>query len=375
MNKSSLSIVLLLLLSPLSYASWYEVSGQAVVERGDLTVARQAAINDALKRAALFSGASFSASQQLVNGILQHEHYQLDSHSEIQQVRLLSETQSQNILTVTLRAEILPQQSHCQSNNYRKTLLLSPFKLLHRQDAIYGNLFSLPADATLQLDKQLRDYSPIAMVTNLPAHIGLSQLDNPLSQHLFNEGSQYLLTAQITDLSLGKATNSFWQDASKERFFALDVTLFDLFERQIVFQQEYRTAAPWPYKEQNTPASHSQAFWNMPYGNKINTVLNAVAEDVQQHLRCQPLLSQVSHIQQQQLTLNLGSAHGLRIGDSLEIIQVQRHPTQPGVRQLLQSPIRLTVQNVSPYQSWATPQQQQLVSHIQPGDLVTIAPR
>ncbi len=375
MTKYSLSMVLLLLFSPLSYASWYEVTGQAAIERGNLIAAREAAINDALKRAALFSGASFSASQQLVNGILQHEHFQLDSHSEIQQVRLLSETQSQNILTVTLRAEILPHQSHCQSNNYRKTLLLSPFKLLPRQDAIFGNLFNLPEDVTLQLDKQLRDYSPIAMVTTMPAHVSLGQLNHTLTQQLFNTGSQYLLTAQITDLSLGSKNSSFWQQASKERFFALDVTLFDLFEQQIVFQQEYRTSAPWPYKEQHTPASHSQAFWNMPYGNKISTVLNALAEDVQHHLRCQPLLSQISQVQQQQLTLNLGAAQGLQVGDTLEIIQIQRHPTQPDIRQLLRSPIRLTVQSVTQHSSWAIPQQQQLVSHIQPGDLVSIAPR
>ncbi|MEH8015950.1 flagellar assembly protein FlgT [Rheinheimera muenzenbergensis] len=375
MKKYSLSMILLLVFSQTGFATWYEVSGQAAVERGNLVQAREAAINDALKRAALFSGASFSASQQLVNGILQNEQYQLDSHSEIQQVQLLSETKSQNMLTVTLRAEILPLQRHCQSNNYRKTLLLSPFKLLPRQDAIHGNLFNLPRDATQQLDKQLRDYSPVAMVSAIATHISLAQLNHQLTQQLFSEGSQYLLTAQITDLSMGNTTNSFWQDASKERFFALDVTLYDLFEQQIVFQQEYRTAAPWPYKEPNTPDSHSQAFWNMPYGSKIATILHAVAEDVQQHLRCQPLLSQVSQVQQQQLTLNMGAAQGLKVGDTLEIIQIQRHPSQPEIRQLLHSPIRLTVQNVNQHRSWAIPQQQQLVSHIQAGDLVTIAPR
>ncbi len=376
MNKCSLSIGLLLLLfSPLNYAAWYEVTGQATIERGDLAAARHGAINDALKRAALFSGATFSASQQLVNGILQQEHYRLDSHSEIQQVQLLSETHSQNILTVTLRADILPQHSHCQSNNYRKTLLLSPFKLLPRQDAIYGNLFNLTQDATVQLDKQLRDYSPVAMVNTMPEHISLPQLNNPVTEKLFNEGNQYLLTASITDLSLGSKTSSFWQEASKERFFALDVTLFDLFEQQIVFQQEYRTSAPWPYKDQNTPASHGQAFWNMSYGSKINTILNAVAEDVQHHLRCRPLLSQIRQVQQHQLTLNLGAAQGLRVGDTLQIIQIQRHPTQPHIKQLLQSPIQLTVQNLTQHTAWAVPTEQQLINHIQPGDLVTIAPR
>ena len=372
MNKFSLSIVLLLSFSLPAKAAWYEVTGQAVIERNDMTSAREAAINDALKRAALFSGASFRASEKLVNGILQQEHYSLDSHSEIQQVQLLSETRSNNMLSVTLRAEILPQQRLCEGNKYRKSMLLSPFSLQPRQDAIHGNLFSLAQDATLRLDKQLKDYSPAALASVAATRIEAGQLNQAVAEKLFFQGNQYLLTAQITDLSLGEKTNSFWQEATKERFFAIDVTLYDLFAQQIIYQQEYRTNAPWPYKAKQTPQSHSQAFWNMAYGRKIDTILHAIAEDVQQQLRCQPLISQVSQVNHQQVTFSLGSAQGLRTGETVDIVQLQRHPTAEGVT-LLKSPIRLTIQSVGPHSSVAIAQQQQLLSHIRQGDLITIA--
>ncbi|OZB36153.1 MAG: hypothetical protein B7X50_13355, partial [Alishewanella sp. 34-51-39] len=91
----SLLLLSLSLYSASAAANWYEATGQAPIERGDINSARQAAIADALQRASLFAGAKVQSEQQVIQGILQHHQVTLSSAAELKQVQLLSETHSQ----------------------------------------------------------------------------------------------------------------------------------------------------------------------------------------------------------------------------------------------------------------------------------------
>lgn len=370
--KRSVIVTLMCSLCFTAAADWFEATGQALIERGDTTSARQSAIDDAVKRAALAAGARISSNQQLINGVLQNEQLAVAAEGNIKQLQLMSEQLSGNLLTVTVRVNIEPRQSACEGNLYRKPLLLSEIRLQARQDAIYGQLFQLGSDATTQLERHLRDYSPAALVTSAGQTIDDSALAYPHGERLFQSGQQYLLSANINDLSLGEQTNRFWQSAEKQRFFAIDVQLFDIFEQRLLYRQEYRTSAGWPYKSNDTPASHSQAFWLLPYGSKIDRLLQAIAEDVQQQLQCQPLLSSIKQTDNNQIMLELGTDHGLQLGDQLQVYQLQRHPTTPGVKQLLRDPITVSITNISSQHAWATEPKERLIQQIRQGDIVSV---
>jgi hypothetical protein len=367
-----IAVLVLTLCCAQGKADWYEATGQAVIEQGDIDSARQAAIEDALKRAALFAGASLQSTQQLINGILQQEQLGVVSNAQVSKLQLLSENRNNNILTITLRADITPQITSCSGNPYRKPVLLSRIQLQARQDAIYGELFDLGEHSTTQLARHLRDYSPTATVSSLPQEMPLQYLTYPATEQLFSQGYQYVITARINDMSLGQTTSHFWQKNLKQRYFAIDVTLFDLFEQNIVYQQEYRTSANWPYKSHGTPASHSQAFWQMPYGSKIDKLLQIIAADMQQQLQCKPLLSAIKQVRQNEVMLDLGKLHGLQVGDQLQLFHIQRHPTTPGVKRLLQSQLNLTITELTERNAWAGTNKQQLLQHIQPGDVVSV---
>jgi hypothetical protein len=353
-------------------ASWYEATGQAVIVQDNMAQARQYAIDDAVKRAALAAGASISSSQTVINGVLQPEQLGVTSRGEIKQLQLISESQTGNMLTVTVQVDIEPNIEGCQGNTFRKPVLLSQIQLRARQDAIYGQLFNLGADATVQLEHHLRDYSPAALVSPMQHSVNPQQLVYPDTDRLFNSGQQYILLAQINDLSLGQTTNRFWQAEQKERFFALDVSLYDLFEQHLVYRQEYRTSADWLYNNSDTPKSHSQAFWQLPYGRKIDRLLQAVAEDVQQKLQCQPLLSSIRQIKNNQVMLALGKVHGLNTGDELQLLQLQRQPNSPDVKRLVENAVSLTVTDISEQHAWATSKNSALLQHIQQGDIVSV---
>ncbi|MDP5190687.1 flagellar assembly protein T N-terminal domain-containing protein, partial [Rheinheimera baltica] len=106
MNKFLiLNAVSCLLFSVAANADWYEATGQALIKQGDMAQARQMAVDDAVKRAALVAGANINSRQQVINGVLQPEHLGISSNSEIKQLHLMSESQSADMLTVTIRVD------------------------------------------------------------------------------------------------------------------------------------------------------------------------------------------------------------------------------------------------------------------------------
>lgn len=254
----------------------------------------------------------------------------------------------------------------------RTPLQLTPIQLAARQDAIHGQLFQLGEHSTRQLARHLRDFTPAARLKVTEQWMLPEQLTAEVADALFADGQQFILLASINDLSLGRKLSKFWQSDSYERFFALELWLYDTYQREISFQQEYRTGSQWP-QQQATPASHSMAFWQMPYGQKIDQVLRAAALDIQQQLQCQPLLTQIRQVRQQQIEIGLGSSHGLKVGDQVQLIQVQRDPQDSRIRRLIHSPVKLTLTEVNPDSAWAASAAQQLLNHIQPGDIVSLA--
>lgn len=357
--------------SNIALANWYEATGQATIEQGDLNNARRAAVEDALQRATLFAGVHLESQQQVVQGILQHHQVTLSSSADVRQVQLLSETHSKQQVFVKLKAYILPNLQSCRPQ-YKSSLLLSPIHLNARQDAIYGQLFQLGEHSSQQLALHLRDTATSVLLNTQAESLTPAQLDYAAAETLFDNGQRFVLLGQINDLSLGEKTSTFWQSSVRERFFSIEVWLYDTFERRIRFQQEYRTSSHWPDKDNHTPASHSMAFWRMPYGQKIDQLLQAVALDIQQQTQCQPLLAHIRQVKKQQIQLDLGSVHGLKIGDQVRLMQVQRDPQNPEVRRLLDNPFTLTITELTTDHAWASSASAQLLNHIQQGDIISI---
>ena len=90
-------------------AVWYEATGQAVVRNGDKETARHAATQEALKQAMLFAGASVHSVAKLTNGLLKNEEMTIRSTGEVEQLELVDEVYSGDVITVSIRADIFPR--------------------------------------------------------------------------------------------------------------------------------------------------------------------------------------------------------------------------------------------------------------------------
>jgi len=93
-------------------AVWYEATGQAVVRNGDKETARHAATQEALKQAMLFAGASVHSVAKLTNGLLKNEEMTIRSAGEVEQLELVDEVYSGDVITVSIRADIFLSLIH-----------------------------------------------------------------------------------------------------------------------------------------------------------------------------------------------------------------------------------------------------------------------
>lgn len=373
-----LSLLAVSVLPALVSADWYEATGQAVLRAGDKVAARKAATEDAVRKALLYSGASIRTVQQVTDGLLTQESMFLHSQGEVQNVQIISETEENGYINVTIRADIYPDQNQCTNLRLKKQLLISPFVIENREQALVGQLYELDQASTNLFIQKLEESSSSSLLKLLPHPIRqqeLSYADRGALQR--NYGGRYLLKASLADVSLGErvGTNwTFWSDPDRERFYQLQLELSDIQQHKILFSQTYQTSAVWDLRETTVISPKTQRFWHTDYGKSIARVLNAAAQDVEEALRCEAVLADITLVDQHKVLLNLGSKQGLNIGDELSILYRRQHKDSFGQLQdqLTVSELKIKVTELTHNNAWAQSVNMDLLANVQVGDAATL---
>jgi len=131
MNKRILLLLFVICtgFSSQSVAIWYEASGQAVIRNGNKELARQRATQEAIQQALLFSGASVRSVQSMAQGLLKDDRFEVRAAGEVSNVELINEVFADDVVTVTIRADIFPQDSQCDASDYKKTVITAWFPI------------------------------------------------------------------------------------------------------------------------------------------------------------------------------------------------------------------------------------------------------
>lgn len=380
MRLSALSISLLAfsLCSGIAMADWYEATGQAVLRGGDTASARTAATEDAVRKALLYSGASIRTVQQVTDGLLTQESMFLQTQGEVQNVQIVSETEENGYINVTIRADIYPDQNQCANLQLKKDLLISPFVIDNQEQAIAGQLHDLDDASTGLFIQKLEESSGSSLTKLLPHPIRqkeLSYADRSALQR--NYGGRYLLKASLGDISLGEHVGSglaFWSEQDRERYYQLQLELTDIQEQKVLLSQKYQTSAVWPFRDTTIVSPTTQRFWQSEYGKSIERVLNAAAQDVEEAMRCETILADITLVDQHKVLLDIGSKQGLSIGDELTILYRRQHKDSLGQLQdqLTISELKVKVTELNHQSAWAQSADMELLANVQVGDAATL---
>jgi hypothetical protein len=324
-------------------SQWYETQGHARTTDTSIELARTKAMENALKKALLVSGASVSSVQQVVNGLLTQDQINIRASGSVNSIELVDEIHTDNLITVTIRADIFPQEKKCFAINFKKSLLLTRSHLLHREQANIGEIYLIDKAAMRKLGKQLDQQSAFTKTSSILNNTTeFSRLNNSLASDEIDQltqslsestDSQYVMFSEITNISFEKqATNNwlFWQQGVYPRTFAITFYLYNGLNGELVWQQSYQDTAPWTFTKRDKVDVEGNAFWQSEYGLMLDSILDKVVKDVDENIMCEPSRGKIIQVQGNKVTINLGRDHGLKIGDEFNLLHLTHFTNNSG---------------------------------------------
>lgn len=329
-------------------AKWIQATGKAAIENGRLDIARQQAREDALRQAAMQAGVRVYGHQSLRNGDLTEDQLDIKSHAYIRDVKILDEKVNDDVVTMLVSA-LVEQLAQCDAgtaNNYRKKVAIVGFSVQNRQHPQYGNLHNIDRALPAYLAKQLNylDNTLVFETSRTRLYDDLVNAPTAFTQQRTltkavtvakEMGVQFVLSGVIRDMSLknpdamnaspvaslrrslGSLTG--WGGYDQGRAFALEIFVHDGFNGSIVFQKFYRIERRWDEPVQSRIAFGSDAFWQTDYGQGVGDLLDNVAHEISERLRCQPFITRISRVDGRILHFSSGSSAGVRPGDKLSV--------------------------------------------------------
>lgn len=319
-------------------AAWVVVKGESNIIDGNVTKAREDAIHQALTYATLQNGASFTSSQTVNNGQLTQDKFAIEQQSQATKIELINEFIEADKLTVMIRVDVIGASSHqaqCDSQALKAAILVPQAIIKNRVQLRYGNIGFFEKALSIRLGDALTQTSKNSF-SHLHANERLDiaqalvdirgyRLPSWLSEIT---DSQYVLLPEIIDISTDPATQSMlglWNHAPI-RHFQLRLSLYHGISGEQIWSQDYISSAPWEFERQETVPSNQNRFWHSAYGKNIDKVLIKAIQDIDNSLSCRPILGQVVAKHRDRLILNLGRRHGIRIGDSFQLILQENLP-------------------------------------------------
>lgn len=375
--------LLIILMTPALQAAWFETQGEAVIINGNKQQAKSQAVENALKKALLVAGANVSSVRQVVNGMLTEDNLSVRASGNVQSLELLSEIYESNVVTVTIRADIFPQLRQCFSADYKKPIAITRSYLKHREQANIGGIYAIDQLTTATLSASLDKYSQFAqskVIVNkntnfqrIKDSLNASKLKDLTTAIADVTDSQYVLFTEISDVSFGdKKENTllFWQDDIFQRYYSLTVYLYNGVNGEQVFEKNYSGSAPWKFNKRTQVDLQSLSFWQSEYGMMTKHIIEQVTTDIDQELMCEPTRAKILSVNGDSVTFNMGSEHGVKVGDEFSLMHIANSETNDGKMQkhFRVSPYKVKVIQLTRTSAVASTQNE-LIGNIQINDI------
>lgn len=371
-------ICLVTFFSGQSHAMWYEAKGQAIILNGDKETAKREAIEEALKQAMLFSGASIKSVQQLTNGLLENEEMTIRSSGEVEQLEIIDESYNSEVFTVSIRADIFPATQQCAALSDIKRFATTYFLIQNRRQLTEGNIRHLDEAVTKRFADLMANTTDTLRVSYIAPHTAKfkSEFTEQNVRSLSQRGnSQFVIVGTIDDLSIKrKAASVFtpWRDDNVDRHFDMTLHIFDGINGGKLFSKSYSTHAQWTFDQFAQIDEFSNYFWQSTYGREAQKLMVDAIQDLKAATACQPVTGRVINVAGDIVSISLGRDNGLQDRDELMLYQAKEVVDNKGKRYLQYSlyPGVFVVENTFANSSTIVHKSSGLIANIQENDFV-----
>jgi hypothetical protein len=348
------TVVMLLINSQPAMAIWFEATGQAVIHNGEKEAARQQATQEAIKQALLFSGASVKSIQSLANGLLEDDRFEIRASGEVNNIELIDEIYHDDYVTVSIRADIFPQEALCTASDYKKNIVTTWYNINKRQQAAVGNLYDFGKVLAEKIQQEAQNHATYSFINHVePYYLSPPETDKKSTAFTLAKktNAQYVLFGEILEFAVETTKTSsmaFWKSDQSKRNLRLYFTMYDGISGEIVFQNTQHMSALWDFDLYQPIDSNSLQLWDSTFGLATEKVIQSVVQSIDESVSCLPAFGRVINVTGESLSINIGKHNGVKQGDQLTLFQVnqffdaqniphrqfQLHPEEVVVRQV-----------------------------------------
>jgi flagellar H-ring protein FlgT len=353
----------------MGHSAWYEVTGKSAIVSSKEQASLHA-LEDAIYEAVSFAGADIGSISNLMPMLnAQQDEFQFANH-EVRYVLVEKRQIINDEMYVKVRIDIYPSATGCHVDQYKKTFLIGNIDINDPQQAVMGQIYDLGDDFANIINKQLTQESRSFISVGTTDYAIDKQHPERLKMIAQDTDAQYIIGGVISDLTATMTTSA--SDSMINRQFAMELEVFDGKTGSPVMNRSYREVARWPFPKTSQVDTRSARFWASSYGEMMLRVSRHVMLDLESELSCKITLPEVVSKFGNNVTMDLGRIHGVRVGDKLQLWHTGAFIDPSGLprNQVIRSEITLTVTRVYEHEAELSVDQENLAGSIQIGDVM-----
>ncbi|QDE29627.1 MULTISPECIES: flagellar assembly protein T N-terminal domain-containing protein [Shewanella] len=352
MTKILLLIVICLMPSTL-YAQWYTGQASSPIDGKDYNDIRKKVIQQAIENASLQASSYIKIETTVSDGILSKSTSNIQSEHQISEIKILNESVANDTLTINIKVN-LQTSLNCTKDQYQKQLVIAQFPLLTPAQAAAGDIYTLPFHVVSRFKNELINQPNVFVEELIPQMVFKpnSSMDtvnlrsvNRISHALSSQyQSQYLVFGYLRDIGLFNETKSGLLNSttSPKRNFTMKVFMYDRISDSIVLENEYHGEGGWSFNSFNQVDLSNSLFWRSEYGQTIVDTLFKAAKDINETLSCEATKAKVIDKDDEFITINIGTLHGVKTGDMFKHIKLKNIPLNQTILTTLMPPNEAT---------------------------------
>lgn len=324
------TVLMFIISSSPALAIWFEATGQSVIHNGEKEAARQQATQEAIKQALLFSGASVKSIQSLANGLLEDDRFEIRASGEVNNIELIDEIYHDDYVTVSIRADIFPQEALCSASDYKKNIVTTWYSVNKRQQAAVGNLYDFGKVLAEKIQEEAQNHSKYSVINQVQPYY-LNPSDKEKKSIAFSlarkTDAQYVLFGLIEEFAVetSKASGlAFWKSDQRKRNLTLSFSMYDGHSGEMVFKETPNMSEIWNFDPYKPIDSNSRQLWDSAFGSATKKVIQSIVQSIDESVSCLPAFGRVINITDESLIINIGKHNGVKQGDRLTLFQVNQ---------------------------------------------------
>lgn len=325
---------------PQAHANAVTVEGQAAVNKGMPLLAKNQALQDAIRQASMQSSVNIH-SQTLINqNNVAIDTVSMRSAAAVRNTKVIKEWTADNIYHVVATVE-LAADNYC-SPHHRKRIIATAFPLAKQEQVTAYETQDLYGGIPRELNNHLIESGDFigsnATGINLYPRADLAPeiqertayRPSKVMQIASSTGMQLVLSGVIRDLEVesteymsGAGPLAFARSLAREvvarRGIGIDVYVHDGFTGALLFQQRYVDTVIGDVWIPATYTVGSERFNATSTGEKIAKIIEQASIDIRQSLSCYPFATRIIEIKDDKVIIDAGAQEKLNAGDQLVV--------------------------------------------------------